>query len=102
LYYTSVSGLQRTVDILPEEVVNSEGQYYAYSIQAASAGGHKGIVHLLLQAGLTSMHKVAFIPMLSSRFPSRRWRNRATIVGERRRGQCTRWKLWLCFPCKAM
>jgi ankyrin repeat protein len=51
LYYASLAGLQRTVELLLEKgaYVNAQGGRYGSALQAASSRGYKEIVQLLLE-----------------------------------------------------
>ncbi|GIJ91391.1 hypothetical protein Asppvi_010356 [Aspergillus pseudoviridinutans] len=53
LYYASLAGLQRTVELLIEKGadVNAQEGRYGYALQAASQGGYKEVVQLLLEKG---------------------------------------------------
>ncbi|KAJ5433545.1 uncharacterized protein N7458_012701 [Penicillium daleae] len=53
LYYASLAGLQRTVELLLKEGadVNAQGGRFGNAVQAASYHGYKGVVRLLLEEG---------------------------------------------------
>ena len=53
LYYATVTGIEQLAYHLLENgaEVNAQGGYYGNALQAASSGGHEGIVKVLLQKG---------------------------------------------------
>ena len=53
LYYASLADLQRTAQALTEQgaIINAQGGIYGNALQAASGGGYKEIVQLLLEKG---------------------------------------------------
>lgn len=53
LYYASMAGLEKMVELLVEkgENVNAQGGYYGNALVAAASKGHKTIVNLLIDKG---------------------------------------------------